>query len=160
MRKGIRRTGLVLVLVLVVAPRATAQQTSPTGFLTGVTPQNMQFKPIDMSNMVTPPPVVPQPSSFSLTKLVSFFKLPNFSSIFSTNKPAPVFPGQQPDGFAPVLPTTMLPGQQPNAYNPLLPTTTLPTPPPNGYNPVLPTTTLPTPPPDAIHPLLPFTPNQ
>jgi len=160
MRKGIRVMGLSLALGL--APAAAAQQ-QPTSLLTGVNPQAIQFKPIDMSNMVAPPPVpgLQQANSSSLSRFFSNFKLPNFSSIFGSNQPAPAFPGQQPDAFAPVLPTAQLPGQQPNAYGPLLPTTTLPPPAyPNAYGPLLPTTTLPPPgQPDAIHPLLPFTPN-
>jgi hypothetical protein len=180
MRKRIRTLGLALVLGL-VSGTATAQQA--VSFFTPSNPQALQFRPIDTSNLIaTPPPpivqqskpfsltnlvspppaIAQQPKSFSLTSLVSSLKLPSFSSIFGHNATPPVFPGQLPNGFAPVLPTTILPGQHPDAIHPVLPTTKLPPPGhPDAIFPVLPTTKLPPPrQPDAIKPLLPFTPNQ
>lgn len=140
-----------LIWIMTSSSVAWAQQGPPdsslTNFATGAIPPSHIIQPPQASPPVPIPQQVPSPgsSSFSLAKLFSNISFPSLTSLFtSSNGPAP-----------------MLPGQHPNAFGPLPPTTTLPTPPANAYNPVLPPTSLPSPQySNAFTPLPPIIPNQ
>jgi hypothetical protein len=116
---------------LAMAGSAHAQQGftvtngTPSSFLTGISPQQVTFKPIDTSKLVaTPPGPALRQKSFSLASLISNINLPSFSSIFSHNQtPAPVLPGQHPNAYQPVLPSAVPIPPYADAYRPLLPFT-------------------------------------
>jgi hypothetical protein len=144
-----RRYSWFAGLVCLLIPSAVAWSQQPSNsslstFGTGANPPSHIVQPPPVTPPMPLPQQVPAPSQpFSFLNFFKKISFPSIPFLSTSNGPAP-----------------LLPGQHPNAFNPLPPTTVLPTPVASPFIPVSPTTTLPTPVASPLVPLPPFTPNQ
>jgi hypothetical protein len=109
-----RNQWAVLLLVLALTGVARAQKGDPATFFGGVSPKDMTFKPVDMSNVAAPYPT--SGSKITLGGILQKFNIPFVGKTPPAPLPLPA-PGQP-----------MVPGTLPSApvYNSLQPVQPIP----------------------------------
>jgi hypothetical protein len=130
--------------LMILAHSIPAQSRDPAAFLTGISPRDLQFKTIDTSKMVAPPPLQPDKFSFNryFSKVLGFNLPSSFQTIFSSSR-TPGIQNSSPfftktsQGSVPIPPSA-------SPIQPLPPTVNFPTPQNTSpFVPLPPTTTLP-----------------